>query len=83
MTVRDWYTWLLEDNWSMEEEEEEVGDTNHRSVAKCRVERLHPSVDWQHVWRLARLPGLGPENCSFLFKLIHQLLPTQERIART
>ena len=37
MSERDWYTWLLEDNWSMQEEEEEVGDTNHRSEAKCRV----------------------------------------------
>ena len=29
------------------------------------------------------MPGLGPENVSFLFKLVHQILPTQERVART
>jgi hypothetical protein len=29
------------------------------------------------------MPGLGPENDSFLFKLVHQILPTQERVART
>ena len=27
--------------------------------------------------------GLGPENVSFLFKLLHDILPTQERVART
>ena len=29
------------------------------------------------------MPGLGPKNVSFLFKLIHQILPTQERVSRT
>ena len=50
---------------------------------ECRVERANQNVDWEHSWRLARLSGLGPENVSFLFKLLHQLLPTQERAART
>ena len=27
--------------------------------------------------------GLGPDNMTFLFKLLHQILPTQERVART
>ena len=40
-------------------------------------------TDWENCWRLARLPGLGPEKISFLFKLLHQILPTQERVART
>ena len=50
---------------------------------KCRVERARPGVDWEHCWRLARLSGLGPENMTFLFKMLHQILPTQERVART
>ena len=50
---------------------------------KCRVERASPNTDWEHSWRLARLPGLGPEYVTFLFKLLHQILPTQERVART
>ena len=49
----------------------------------CRVERASPGADWETCWRLARLSGLGPDNTSFLFKLIHQILPTQERISRT
>ena len=30
-----------------------------------------------------RLPGLGPENVSFLFKLMHNTLVTQERLSKT
>ena len=29
------------------------------------------------------MPRLGPELSSFLFKLMHQILPTQERVSRT
>ena len=64
----------------------EVGDSDRwdsREYIKCRVERAHPDTDWEQCWRLARLGGLGPENMSFLFRVIHQTLPTQERVART
>ena len=60
-------------------EETELG----QEYIKCRVERATPTVDWELCWRLARLSGLGPDNISFLFKLLHQILPTQERVART
>ena len=49
----------------------------------CRVERASPGADWETCWRLARLSDLEPDNTSFQFKLIHQILPTQERISRT
>ena len=39
--------------------------------------------DWESAWCRARLHGLGSEHVSFLFKVLHDLLPTQERIART
>ena len=48
-----------------------------------RVELAHPLTDWENSWRLARLQGLGSEHTSFLFKLLHQILPTQERLHRT
>ena len=47
------------------------------------MELAIPRTDWENCWRLARLPGLGPELSTFLFKLLHQILPTQERISRT
>ena len=78
MSEGQWYQLFLQDNCTMEE-----GDGDQRKLIMCRVERSKPEVDWERSWRLARMPGLGPENVSFLFKLVHQILPTQERVART
>ena len=78
MTERQWYRLLVEDKITMEEKE-----NGQRKYIQCRVELASPGTDWEQSWRLARLPGLGPEHTSFLFKLLHQLLPTQERVART
>ena len=47
-----------------------------------RVETLHPTVNWPDTWRLARLPGLPSDLESFGFRMINDLLPTQERVAR-
>ena len=77
MTEKQWYQLLLEDNCTMEEV------NGQRIPIKCRVERANTETDWETSWRLARLPGLGPENVSFLLKMMHQILPTQERVART
>ena len=52
------------------------------NMKMCRVERASPATDWESCWRLARLPGLGPENTSFLVKMMHDILPTKERVAR-
>ena len=52
-------------------------------LTPCRAEVKNPELDWESTWPRARLPGLGSENMSFLFKVLHDLLPTQERIART
>ena len=54
-----------------------------KSFIACRVELASPEVDWENCWRLSRMPGLGAELTSFLFKLLHQILPTQERVSRT
>ena len=41
-----------------------------------------PEFDWSRSYSLARISGLSPEHKSFLFKVINQLLPTQERVSR-
>ena len=76
MSEKQWYRLLLED-YSIMEENDLV-----KKYKKCRVELASPDTDWERSWRLARLSGLGPENISFLFKMMHQLLPTQERLSR-
>ena len=47
-----------------------------------RMETLHPAVDWPNTWRLASMRGLPSNLSSFAFRFLHDLLPTQERIAR-
>ena len=77
----DWYMLLLEENCTIEVGESDRWD--NKEYIKCRVERASPDADWPLVWRLARYGGLGPDNISFLFRMIHQTLPTQERVSRT
>ena len=44
----------------------------------CRAEIANTENDWETSWRRMRLKGLGLELMSFLFKMLHQLLITQE-----
>ena len=57
-------------------------ETETRHFKLSRAELASPQTNWEKTWYLARLRGLGPELQSFLWKLLHRLLPTQERISR-
>ena len=48
----------------------------------CRTEILNPETDWARTWRLARLKGLNSSQTSFLWRLLHRLLPTLDRVNR-
>ena len=61
----------------------EMGEAGQMEFIKSRAELASPGTDWEKTWRLARLSGLGPEDTSFLFRMLHQILPTQERLLRT
>ena len=78
MTEKEWYTHLLQYQCTMEVDEE-----GHLKYISCNAELKHPASDWEGCWRRARLSGLGPENISFLFRLMHNTLVTQERLSRT
>ena len=62
------------------------------SLAKINVKQIYrflieeitmtPYNQWDRAWRLSRQYKLGPNITSFLFKLLHQILPTAERVAR-
>ena len=77
MTVSQWYQYLLEEGVTMVEDEE-----GRRTARTCRLEELQPGVDWGSSFSLARHKGLSPDQKSILFKLLHQLLPTGERVNR-
>ena len=76
--VRDIYRFLIEDVTMTAPEQ----DDGPRTLLPLRVELASPDTDWPRTWMLARQRPLGPHLSSFLFKLLHQILPTGERIAR-
>jgi hypothetical protein len=57
-------------------------DQSPAKIISLRVENLSPETDWPLTWSLARTQGLDSELTSFLFKLLHGLLPTQDRVTR-
>ena len=78
MSCSQWYTLLLEDNITMKQHP--VSDA--RQLKPSRTELASPDNDWDRSWHLARLKGLGPDMTSFLWKVLHKLLPSQDRLSR-
>ena len=77
MRSKEWYMELLNETLLMEEAEVGV-----QTLKKCKSELKNPQIDWEKSWSLARVKGLDAENISFLWKMLHDLLPTQGRISR-
>ena len=57
-------------------------ENNGRNLLPIRPEVLHPNSDWPTIWARARSRGLGSDLTAFIFRLLHLLLPTQERVHR-
>ena len=76
MPVKEWYLHLVEMQVTMVT----VDDEDRRLPRLCKVEEREPQYDWSQGFYLARLKGFSPEVKTFNFKLIHQLLPTRERM---
>ena len=57
-------------------------ENNCMEYIKSRAEVASPGTDWESSSRRARLKGLGSQATSFLWKLLHRLLPTEQRLAR-
>ena len=78
MSSREWYLLLVEDKVTMELQP----NTDRQQHIKCKAEVANPNNDWDRTWRFARLKGLESEIITFLWRLLHKLLPTQDRIQR-
>ena len=72
MTGKEWYSFVLSS--VIEEEEGEL--------IPCKAELMYPLHDWSRTWSLARLSGLSSNSMTFLFQMLHQILPCRERLAR-
>ena len=76
MTIKNWYKSLLTDQVLVDQVE-------GLSVLKpTRLESKLLNVDWSESYRLIRLQGLDSVLSSFAFKIVHHLLPTQDRVKR-
>ena len=77
MSTANWYRLLVEQEITMYKPINSPWE-----FIRCRAEIASPDTDWESSWRRARLRGLGAEATSFLWKLLHRLLPSEERLAR-
>ena len=77
MSLKVWYKVLLENFVTTE-----VDMDGFRFDKRCRIELEHPAADWERSWSLAVLPGLESCDYSFLWKMMHDILPTQARLHR-
>ena len=71
-----WYRVLLENHVT-----HQLADTT-RSLLPCKAEIKNPEVDWEIVWNLAVTPGLPSQLLTFIWLMIHDLLPSQVRLFR-
>ena len=78
ITVKQWYQLLLERGVTHNSDDP---DTPPVKIAS-KLELSSPGRDFSDTYRLTRLFGLSPDQKSFLFKLLHRLLPTRERLFR-
>ena len=76
MSMREWYKFLLEENMTMRD----IDDEGRKELVPCRVETSDNNYLWSEAYRLSRLRGLTPLEKSNLFCLVHELLPANERV---
>ena len=77
MTSGMWYKVLLERHVT-----HEIDDEGFRFKIRMKAELNNPAPNWEISWSLCNISGLDSEDSSFLFSLLHNLLPTQERMHR-
>ena len=78
MTTKKWYQYLIDQDLL-----KEINEDGTQSYSPCRVERLSPDVDWKTVWSKARCSFLSSTTTTFIWKLLHDLLTTEERLSNT
>ena len=77
MTSGMWYKVLLERHVT-----HEINDGGFRFEIRTKAEMNNQAPSWEMSWSLHKISGLDSEDSSFLFCLLHNLLPTQERLHR-
>ena len=76
MTTGVWYRVLIEENITNTPSEQ------GNPLVQCRAETNHPDIDWSKTWLLSITPGLPSSLLTFLWRMMHDLLPCQTRLFR-
>ena len=76
MAVKQWYLYILERDVLLRK----VNNEDRMEIVPCKIEVRCPLAPWSEIYRLCRLNGLSSQSKSFLFKLVHTILPSYERI---
>jgi hypothetical protein len=77
MTVRQWTRALTEERVT----HSPVTAAGPAALLPVWAERRQPDRDWPRIWRRARLRGLPGDLADHVFRHLHGLLPTQDRLA--
>ena len=77
ITVKQWSKLLLERGITHTSEPD-----SPPKLIPTKLELLHPNCNLENSYRITRLFGLSPEKKSFLFRMLHNLLPNKERLHR-
>ena len=70
LSLKQWYDYLLE---------EVVDDQGRQVPNNSRVGLQYSGIDWQKFFHLSWLRGLTTEIRSLYFKMLHWILPLNER----
>ena len=78
ISMKQWYQIILERGVTHNSDDLDSPPV----LIQSRFEQSEPDNDFSNNYRLCRLFGLSPDQKSFLFKLVQNLLPTKERLHR-
>ena len=76
MTTKDWYHYILHNNIFYTK----VNGTFTKSL--CRIERNRPDLVFPEIWTFVRMPTLQSQTTSFLWRLAHELIPSENRLSQ-
>ena len=71
MSVKQWYHFF-----------QKRATERNPNLAVCSVERIHTDANWEEIWAAYSMPCFSAATRSFLFKMLHELLPTEQRLFR-
>lgn len=79
--AKDWYEHLINMSTLEEEIQHENGTIEWRKI-KCKAELKNPEVDWPKIWEQASIKRISSISRGVIWKILHAILPTQERLNR-